>query len=593
MGQGGIELARDALARGDSLVAYDAASSVLAIDPQHYEARYLAALSLVRSGADERATSEIEQLMTVIDEDGLSPELREDIEALGARVAKDRAFHCDGLDHVQSVIEAARLYERVADRYGRYFACVNAATLWFLSGDNRRARALAVRSIELARQSDQTYWALATQAEAALVIGEVDTAITELAQAVQIGGNYPAARATTHRQLKRICDAMGRGYEVLEAIQLPLVLHYCGNIFASPGIAQSNWEELVSVEVDHFLDDNSVGIAYGALAAGADIIIAEKVLERGAELHVVLPFSILEFEQTSVSIASSGWPARFRRCLDQSSSCTVTCDSAYLEDTAVFGFASRVAMGHAINRARYLGVEAMQLAVSDGRTWSSASGTSKDIDVWRRADGITHVIDVQTHTSRAQAPSPTRTGESDCRAIIFADFHGFSRLRDEHYEPFISGVLGAMAQTIDAFGSDVLYRNSWGDAIQLVISNVVSAANCALEIQRTLTSLDLGSLGLPSDLRLRVAGHVGRLVTSRDPIRGVSGYWGREMTRAAQIEPRTPEGEVYVTDAFAALVALEPESCLACEYVGRVMTAKNFETIPMYRLRRDNGCSNR
>ena len=33
------------------------------------------------------------------------------------------------------------------------------------------------------------------------------------------------------------------------------------------------------------------GVAYGALAAGADIILAEALLKRGAALHVVLPFA--------------------------------------------------------------------------------------------------------------------------------------------------------------------------------------------------------------------------------------------------------------------------------------------------------------
>ena len=71
-----------------------------------------------------------------------------------------------------------------------------------------------------------------------------------------------------------------------------------------------------------------------------------------------------------------------------------------------------------------------------------------------------------------------------------------------------------------------------------------------------------------------------------DPVTHRPTYWGRELTRAARIEPRTPEGEVYVTDAFAALLSLEPDVPFATEYVGRVTTAKDFETIPMYRLRR-------
>ena len=51
-------------------------------------------------------------------------------------------------------------------------------------------------------------------------------------------------------------------------------------------------------------------------------------------------------------------------------------------------------------------------------------------------------------------------------------------------------------------------------------------------------------------------------------------------------EPRTPEGHVYASDSFAALLALEPDSHAICEYVGPIPTAKDFETLPMYLLRR-------
>ena len=67
---------------------------------------------------------------------------------------------------------------------------------------------------------------------------------------------------------------------------------------------------------------------------------------------------------------------------------------------------------------------------------------------------------------------------------------------------------------------------------------------------------------------------------------------GRGLTRAARIEPRTPAGEVYVTTGFAALLRLEPDSGVTSEYVGHLTTAKNFETTPMYLLRR-KGPANR
>jgi hypothetical protein len=57
-------------------------------------------------------------------------------------------------------------------------------------------------------------------------------------------------------------------------------------------------------------------------------------------------------------------------------------------------------------------------------------------------------------------------------------------------------------------------------------------------------------------------------------------------TRTARIEPRTPEGDVYVTDPFAALVALEAADDLSCQYVGHIPTAKDYGTFPMYVLKR-------
>ena len=42
-----------------------------------------------------------------------------------------------------------------------------------------------------------------------------------------------------------------------------------------------------------------------------------------------------------------------------------------------------------------------------------------------------------------------------------------------------------------------------------------------------------------------------------------------------------------MTTGFAALLRLEPASGVTGEYVGHLTTAKNFETTPMYLLRRE------
>ena len=58
--------------------------------------------------------------------------------------------------------------------------------------------------------------------------------------------------------------------------------------------------------IESILDETGALIAYGPLACGADILIAEAILERGGELHVVLPFAEEDFLRTSVRAWRTG-----------------------------------------------------------------------------------------------------------------------------------------------------------------------------------------------------------------------------------------------------------------------------------------------
>ena len=72
----------------------------------------------------------------------------------------------------------------------------------------------------------------------------------------------------------------------------------------------------------------------------------------------------------------------------------------------------------------------------------------------------------------------------------------------------------------------------------------------------------------------------------RDPVLKRSNFIGAHVSRAARIEPVTPEGAVYVTEAFAAVLATTGLTQFVCEYVGQVPAAKHYGTMRMYSLRR-------
>ena len=100
---------------------------------------------------------------------------------------------------------------------------------------------------------------------------------------------------------------------------------------------------------------------------------------------------------------------------------------------------------------------------------------------------------------------------------------------------------------------------------------------------------NLNTYGGGAELTLkpvRIALHVGPAHKVTDPVCEVTMYTGGHFTRAARMEPVTPPGHVYVSQAFAALAAIEQISDFRCDYVGTVPLAKKYGSMAAYHLQR-------
>lgn len=603
-----INAIRGLVRRGEYLAAYDAAEEAVGHDfhPELSalalaEIRYLRVLALARSGSSRRALAEATDLTVSLPADQLPPALAEDIAALSARVAKEHALQAPRSERPALAATAAAAYEDVYRRLHRSYAGVNAATMWRIAGHTERAHQLArevleIVATELAALTGPAevghYWAWVTRAEALLVLGDTTGAITALQNAAVGHKDDLGPHATTRRQLRHLGQATGVDPEpIIGVLAQPEVVHFCGHMTAPAGIPSRfphAQQAMVAEQVRERLRAHRVGFAHGSLACGADIIIAEIALELGAELHLVLPFDIEEFVEISVAPGGSDWTDRFRRCLTAATSVTIASDSAYSGDAVLFAYAARIAMGQAMNRAASIDARTWQLAVFDGETGAETGGTAHDISQWRQAGGATEIIRINSNRS-GQTTSPFNlSSRRVIRSVLFGDFKGFSRLRDEHIRHFLATVMQPVAEVLDRYGAHVIVRNTWGDGLFLVLDDAVNGARCALDLQERLHSVDLEAAGLPADMGLRLGGHTAPLVSVYDPVLKAPMEMGRGLTRAARIEPRTPTGEVYVTAAFAALLRLDPACGVTPEYVGHLSTAKNFETTPMYLLRRQD-----
>lgn len=578
---------------GEYLQVHDSARALherLRTEPERTEAAYLAALALARSGATDVAEAFADAALDPMHDD-LPPGLARDVSALRARIAKDRALVGPETDAPARFVEAARRYEATFDEYGGSYPAVNAATTWLLAGDLPRSRRLARAAMD-ALGSDDDEWAHATRAEAALLLDDIPTAAQAVQAAADASRGRWGERATTRRQLTLVCATKHLDVAVLDPLMNPVVAHYTGHRMDPPGAPATRFapddEQRVADAVATVLDERRIGIVFGALASGADIIVAEQVVARGGEVHVVLPFDAEAFLDVSVIDGGPAWVARFHECLGAATSVRVASDGAFLGDAAMFDFGAQVAMGEAVNHAAALATAAEQLAIWDGQAAAddAVAGTAVDVARWRALGLPTTIVPVGPGSSGSVTAEPaTDGGQRNIRAMLFGDIAGFSKLGDAELPTFMDEVMRPIGECIASFGDDVLLRATWGDGIYLVFADTLRAAQCALALQATMRAIDLDAIGLGVLKGLRIGAHVGPAFDGVDPVTGGRSVYGANVTRAARIEPRTPEGEVYVTQPFAALVALGADVDLSCDYVGRLPTAKDYGVLPMYVLK--------
>lgn len=592
--------------RGELLSAFDLAERGVAEHPDDLSLKHRAVLALARTGATDEAASRFAAY-------GLDQIENEEIAALGARIAKDFAFREEGEERRRQAAKAAERYAAVFARTGGYYPAVNAASLWLIAGDRARSRELARAVLGLLASAEDSYYSAATEAEAQLLLGNEAAARAALESAAARHDDDWGAVATTRRQLQAVCDALAIDPGLLAPLAGPGVAYFCGHRIAAEdelGRFPHATEACTAASIAQVVKERSIGFAYGSLAGGADILWAEELLTHRSELHVVLPFSLGEFVQTSVAPCGPGWVERFERLLAAASDVRYATDDAFLGDDVLFRYGSELAMGLALLRARYLNAQAWQLALWDGAPAAGAAGTAIDVATWQDTGRPAVIVAPDgTVTTHPDGFRQTRTQNDssrpdECRdvsagiarrvvrAMLFGDINKFSTLTDEQLPTFATRVLGALAEVVQAHQKHIWHRNTWGDAIYLVVTDAATAASCALDLQQAMAAIDLESEGLPTYLGLRLAGHLGPVFPTYDPLVETNGFMGSHVSRTARIEPVTPPGAVYVTEPFAAALALTGHRELTCDYVGHMAAAKGYGRLRMYRLRRARHANN-
>ncbi|HEX8258396.1 MAG TPA: TRAFs-binding domain-containing protein, partial [Allosphingosinicella sp.] len=286
--------------------------------------------------------------------------------AVKGRLLKDRALAAAGADRNAFYAAAADAYRQAAALTRSSYHGINAATLSLLGGEPDAAQLVAGEVLELLRdqpeEGETPYWRVATRAEALLLLGRDYEASTSFVEAIALAPEAWEDHASTLRQFALILDAQGKDSAWLDAHRPPRSLHFGGHMSFDAGVSR---REHLDRKIAALLEEEKVGFGYGALAAGADIIVAEALVARGAELHAVLPGGAEAFAAVSVDPFGAVWRRRFDALLDRAATVRAVRPLGAPPDPETIALADEIAMGAAAMNARRLESQALQLLVAD------------------------------------------------------------------------------------------------------------------------------------------------------------------------------------------------------------------------------------
>ena len=604
-------LSESILQHGEPLLAYDVVSEGLNALPGDVRLRQLQGLSLARSGATDRANAVLE---------GLRQEGQAGEETLGmlGRTYKDLSMQAsNAAAREQYLRRAAEIYAEGFDKTGGYWSGINAATMNLLIGNVDAAAMLASRVREQCKQAVlkegvDEYWRLAALGEAALILRNWSEAEDWYGRAAQAGAGRYGDLHSTRRNAHLILQHWKIDpKEIDRCLCIPPIVAFAGHMMDRPDRAEPRFpkdlEKAVAAEIGAWIDRVKPKFGFASAACGSDILFLEAMLERGAEVSVVLPYNREEFVRDSVDcIPGSDWRTRFDRVMAQAARVLVASDEKLEIGGVSYDFCNQLLLGLAAIRSQQLESELIPLVVWNGQPGDGPGGASSVVENWRMLGYKLEVIDLEKirvagagrgpadgssmAVSEIEPADTSSSGGSGFGSrlvsILFADAVGFSKLTEAEVPRFVDEFLGAIAQLTSRFSQSIVAKNTWGDGLYFVFLNVDAAGQFALQLADLAGATKWEDKGLRADLNLRIALHAGPAYEFDDPITGNRSYSGTHVSRAARLEPITPAGQVYATEAFAALAAAHRPATFTSEYVGQTPMAKGYGTMPTYHVRK-------
>lgn len=622
-----LKFARRALEAEEFLMVCDLAHEVERLPrmsdqpypPGLFEIRMMHARALAHLGSTDEARSLLEGAGKQ------SPlEFQAEVFSLLGDVVREESHLIPGrAARIETLKEALSFYVRARSlNPQRIDIVIMAAAIARLMGDDDAAVRDAKATLELAAHQETrgiTFETASARAAAFAVLGRLDEAAAV----------YETLKDTPDQTTGRLAEARFRAQILAEAAHQhrdffkpafpPLQLLLFAGHMPSPdprGRFPLSRVTEAREAIRKKLAELDARAGLGSAAAGGDLLFVDELLNRGASVDLVLPWAREEYRKTSVLAVPDapdpepGWNALFEKALDQALSIRELGQLYQPRDVTGWKYMSEVSCGLALLASRVTRLDLQPIVLWDGHDGPSG-GTASFARFWERHLGQRPiVVDVPGRSDRPYELFDSGTGartefgmnRPEVKSMLFADIVGYSRMAEQVIPEFITVCLGHIAQLVANSRHAPISVNTWGDAVYAVFDYAVDAGCFALELVQMIKELEPTWLqmglyweeALPDGgkrkqpLNLRVGLHTGPVFLHYDPVvRGLR-YTGAHVNRAARIEPVARPGEVYASEEFAALAALDKRIAgekeeggdlqrgFRCDYAGTMALAKGY-----------------
>lgn len=495
----------------------------------------------------------------------------------------------------------------------QYYPCINVAFMQFVSHNLPKAHKYAdfARQIcqTLRERGEDSYWSQATEAEACLLLGEIDEALNAYSSAVGMPDAQPSYIASTRKQALQIASLYSDTAireKVVEAFPVLGIVACSGHVIDNVGGNRRfppEAEIIAKERIEEALDEMGANCGYSSAACGTDILFLESMIQRGGETHVFLPFAKDEFIETSVRRAGGDWVTRLEMVLDHATSVHYVTHEGYYGDDSLFSFCNEVMLGFAAMRGRGLDEDPRLLVFWDGKP-GSVGGTGELVESWKSTFNEPVVIDandVLTDLNEAQSIDDLKKVKSTSKSLpafgdneapsrsvktmIFADVAAFSQITEELTSQFVAAFHGGVSEMIEKLSIGPSFVNTWGDSFFAVFDDLENALKLALGMRDYFTDGTWSEWLPQGNMDVRISMHAGPVYEEFDPILKKRNFFGSHVNQAARIEPIVLPGSVFVSETVAAQISFGYEE-YDFEYAGNIDLAKDYGTYPVYILQR-------